>query len=120
MKCRMLIALVFMRPAYDGVAQNVIPTRRNPYPTQPPIPTSTPNAPDTANPAQTSAPVPQVTASPVEDSPWRGRTQNAPTLDETARFLAGMLVTGALEPPTHDPGWQEHDQLTNQAREGHE
>src|SRR5438045_5748606 len=115
MKCRILIALVFMSAAYAGVAQNVIPTRRSPHPTQPPIPTSTPNAPDTANPAQTSAPVPQVTASPVEDSPWRGRTQNAPTLDETARFLAGMPVTGALEPLTHDPGWQEHAQAINEA-----
>jgi hypothetical protein len=41
--------------------------------------------------------------------------QAAPTLDETARFLAGMPVTGALEPLTHDPGWQEHAQALNEA-----
>ena len=41
--------------------------------------------------------------------------QAAPTLDETARFLAGMPVTGALEPLTHDPGWQEHAQAMNEA-----
>ena len=29
--------------------------------------------------------------------------QNAPSLDETAHFLAGMPVTGVLEPLTHDP-----------------
>ncbi len=31
-----------------------------------------------------------------------------PTIDETARFLAGMPVGGPLEPLTHDPAWQEH------------
>jgi len=41
--------------------------------------------------------------------------QNAPTLDETARFLAGMPVTGVLEPLTHDPAWQEHAQAMNEA-----
>src|SRR6184192_535032 len=41
--------------------------------------------------------------------------QNAPTLDETAHFLAGMPVTGALEPLTHDPAWQEHAQAMNEA-----
>jgi hypothetical protein len=41
--------------------------------------------------------------------------QAAPTLDETARFLAGIPVTGALEPLTHDPGWQEHAQAMNEA-----
>src|SRR5207244_12706981 len=41
--------------------------------------------------------------------------QNAPTLDETAHFLAGMPVTGALEPLTHDPAWQEHAQAINEA-----
>src|SRR5438132_9263492 len=41
--------------------------------------------------------------------------QNAPTLDETAHFLAGMPVTGALEPLTHDPTWQEHSQAMNEA-----
>src|SRR5438045_3521318 len=41
--------------------------------------------------------------------------QNAPTLDETAHFLAGMPVTGALEPLTHDPAWQEQAQAMNEA-----
>src|SRR5438445_12059510 len=41
--------------------------------------------------------------------------QNAPTLEETAHFLAGMPVTGALEPLTHDPTWQEHSQAMNEA-----
>src|SRR6476620_8943740 len=41
--------------------------------------------------------------------------QNAATLDETARFLAGMPVTGVLEPLTHDPAWQEHAQAMNEA-----
>jgi hypothetical protein len=34
--------------------------------------------------------------------------QQTATIDETARFLAGIPVTGALEPLTHDPAWQEH------------
>src|SRR5438094_10338864 len=42
--------------------------------------------------------------------------QNAATLDETAHFLAGMPVTGALEPLTHDPAWEEHAQAMNEAR----
>ena len=41
--------------------------------------------------------------------------QNAATLDETAHFLAGMPVTGVLEPLTHDPAWQEHAQAMNEA-----
>jgi hypothetical protein len=41
--------------------------------------------------------------------------QPAATLAETARFLAGMPVTGALEPLTHDPAWQEHAQAMNDA-----
>jgi hypothetical protein len=41
--------------------------------------------------------------------------QSAATLDETARFLAGMPVTGALEPLTHDPAWQEHAQAMDEA-----
>src|SRR5690242_11070703 len=41
--------------------------------------------------------------------------QNAATLDETARFLAGIPVTGVLEPLTHDPAWQEHAQAMNEA-----
>ncbi|MDQ6808404.1 MAG: hypothetical protein M3Z64_03110 [Verrucomicrobiota bacterium] len=34
--------------------------------------------------------------------------QNAATLDDTAKVLAGMPVAGPLEPLTHDGGWQEH------------
>ena len=30
------------------------------------------------------------------------------TLDETARFLAGIPVTGPLAPLTHDPAWLDH------------
>jgi len=41
--------------------------------------------------------------------------QGAATVDETARFLAGMPVTGVLEPLTHTPGWQEHAQAMNDA-----
>src|SRR6476620_7034813 len=41
--------------------------------------------------------------------------QNAPTRDGTAHFLAGMPVTGVLEPLTHDPAWQEHAQAMNEA-----
>ena len=38
----------------------------------------------------------------AQNAPTVGRA--ATTVDETARFLAGMPVTGALEPLTHDPG----------------
>ena len=55
-------------------------------------------------------------------SPAPTFAQNAPTasqatatLDETARFLAGMPVTGTLEPLTHDPAWQEHAKAMNDA-----
>jgi len=34
--------------------------------------------------------------------------QKSPTLDETAHFLAGLPVTGALAPLTNDPAWQDH------------
>lgn len=30
------------------------------------------------------------------------------TIDDTARFLAGIPVKGPLEPLTHDPGWLDH------------
>src|ERR1044071_3403038 len=56
--------------------------------------------------AQTAA-VPQTTGPSLP--------QNAATLDETARFLAGMPVTVVLEPLTHDPAWQEHAQAMNEA-----
>ena len=48
-------------------------------------------------------------------SPVRTFAQNPATLDETAHFLAGMPVTGALEPLTHDPAWQQHAQAMNDA-----
>src|SRR5436853_7699591 len=41
--------------------------------------------------------------------------QNAPSRDATAHFLAGMPVTGVLEPLTHDPAWQQHSQAMNEA-----
>lgn len=41
--------------------------------------------------------------------------QQPPTLNETARFLAGMPVTGALEALTHDPAWQEHAKAMDDA-----
>src|SRR4030095_9105680 len=41
--------------------------------------------------------------------------QNAPTLNDTAHFLAGMPVTGVLEPRTHRPGGQEPAQAMNEA-----
>lgn len=37
------------------------------------------------------------------------------TFDETARFLAGMPVGGALEPLTHTAAWQEHAAAMDQA-----
>jgi hypothetical protein len=39
----------------------------------------------------------------------------AVSLDDTARFLAGLPVTGPLEPLTHDPAWQEHAAAMNEA-----
>ena len=41
--------------------------------------------------------------------------QNGATIDETARFLAGLPVTGPLEPLTHDPAWQEHAAAMDEA-----
>lgn len=41
--------------------------------------------------------------------------QNSASVDETARFLAGLPVTGVLEPLTHDPAWQEHASAMNEA-----
>ena len=41
--------------------------------------------------------------------------QKSPTLDETAHFLAGLPVSGALEPLTHDPAWQAHAAALNEA-----
>lgn len=40
---------------------------------------------------------------------------SAVSLNDTARFLAGLPVTGPLEPLTHDPAWQEHAAAINQA-----
>jgi hypothetical protein len=39
----------------------------------------------------------------------------AASLNDTARFLAGMPVAGVLEPLTHDPAWQEHATAMNEA-----
>lgn len=41
--------------------------------------------------------------------------QEPATVDDTAHFLAGMPVTGALEPLTHDPVWQEHARAMDEA-----
>ena len=41
--------------------------------------------------------------------------QNGTMIDETARFLAGLPVTGPLEPLTHDPAWQEHAAAMDEA-----
>ena len=41
--------------------------------------------------------------------------QGPANVDETARFLAGMPVTGALEPLTHDPAWQAHARAMDEA-----
>lgn len=40
---------------------------------------------------------------------------SAVSLNDTARFLAGLPVTGPLEPLTHDPAWQEHAAAINEA-----
>jgi hypothetical protein len=44
-----------------------------------------------------------------------GQNESGPTVDETARFLAGLPVLGVLEPLTHDPGWQEHAAAMDEA-----
>lgn len=41
--------------------------------------------------------------------------QNGATVDETARFLAGMPVGGPLAPFMQDAGWQEHAGAMNEA-----
>ena len=41
--------------------------------------------------------------------------QQSPTLDETARFLAGLPVTGVLEPLTEAEGWRSHANAMDQA-----
>src|SRR5207249_1521185 len=93
MKCRILMALLFMSAAYASLAQAIPAT---PRPTRPPAPAQTSSLPQVVSPAQPVARAPSI-------------------LDETARFLAGMPVTGALEPLTHTPGWQEHAQAMNEA-----
>ncbi len=52
-------------------------------------------------------------AQPAPDQ--TGQPPAAASLNDTARFLAGMPVTGALEPLTHDPAWQEHATAMNEA-----
>jgi hypothetical protein len=41
--------------------------------------------------------------------------QSTATLDETARFLAGLPVEGALAARTADPAWQEHARAMDEA-----
>jgi hypothetical protein len=41
--------------------------------------------------------------------------QNPPTVDETARFLAGLPVQGPLAHLMESPGWQEHVRAMNDA-----
>ena len=41
--------------------------------------------------------------------------QSAITVDQTARFLAGLPVEGALAPLTATPGWQQHAREMDQA-----
>ena len=41
--------------------------------------------------------------------------QQSPTLDETARFLAGLPVTGVLEPLTQAEGWRNHANAMDEA-----
>src|SRR5262245_28153297 len=103
MKCRILTALLLMSAACASLAQAIPAT---PRPTRTAAPAQTSSLPQTVSPAQPANP-PDTTSS--------ARTQNAPTLNETAHFLAGMPVTGALEPLTHTPGWQEHAQAMNEA-----
>jgi hypothetical protein len=99
MKCRISTALLLMGATYASLAQTASLAQAIP---------ATPRPTRTAAPAQISS-LPQVVnpAQPVAQSPS--------ILDETARFLAGMPVTGALEPLTHTPGWQEHAQAMNEA-----
>ncbi len=52
-------------------------------------------------------------AQPAPEQPVRAIP--AATLNDTARFLAGLPVTGPLEPLTHDPAWQEHASAMNEA-----
>ena len=44
-----------------------------------------------------------------------GVVQGAATLDESAKFLAGIPVQGPLEPLTRDPGWQSHATTMDEA-----
>jgi hypothetical protein len=50
---------------------------------------------------------------PVVEQP--GLPLSAPSITDTARFLAGLPGTGPLEPLTHDPAWQEHATAMNEA-----
>ncbi|MDQ6622088.1 MAG: hypothetical protein M3Y86_01200 [Verrucomicrobiota bacterium] len=48
-------------------------------------------------------------------APFCAFAQAPPTLDETARFLAGMSVQGPLAPLTQMPAWQEHARAMDEA-----
>ena len=53
---------------------------------------------------------------PLLAAPLLGFAQSAPpTIDETARFLAGLPVEGPLAPLTQTPAWQEHARAMNEA-----
>ncbi|MGZ5005877.1 MAG: hypothetical protein ACXV8H_10170, partial [Chthoniobacterales bacterium] len=52
---------------------------------------------------------------PLLLAPLSAIAQTAPTLDETARFLAGMPVDGPLAPLMQTPAWQEHARAMDEA-----
>ena len=110
MKCHILPALLLLSAVTAGTAQNAIPS--TPRPTRAAAPAQTSTLLQTVSPAQ---PVnPADTANPGQPiNP--GSVPNVSALDETARFLAGMPVAGALQPLTRTPGWQEHAQAMNEA-----
>ncbi|MGZ5023665.1 MAG: hypothetical protein ACXWBS_02250, partial [Chthoniobacterales bacterium] len=52
---------------------------------------------------------------PLLLAPLSAIAQTPPTLDETARFLAGMPVDGPLAPLMQTPAWQEHARAMDEA-----
>ncbi|MGZ4983162.1 MAG: hypothetical protein ACXV9Q_03615 [Chthoniobacterales bacterium] len=52
---------------------------------------------------------------PLLLAPLFAMAQTPPTLDETARFLAGMPVDGPLAPLMQTPAWQEHARAMDEA-----
>ncbi len=47
--------------------------------------------------------------------PFSAMAQDAPTIDQTARFLAGMPVEGPLAPLMQTPAWQDHARKMDEA-----